>query len=50
MTLDVTEAVRKAKARSANGKLDVELVLVDPKGKKLSADAFSFEMMTLNAV
>ncbi len=50
LTLDVTEALRAAKARSAKGPLHVHLLAVDSKGKPLPESALDYEMLTLDAV
>lgn len=50
LTLDVTEALRAAKARSAKGALHVHVMLFDPKGKPLPGSALDYELMTLDAV
>ncbi len=50
LTLDVTRALRQAKASPTGTRLAVHLVLVDPKGNELPMDALDFEMLTLDAV
>jgi tyrosinase len=50
LTLDVTEALRRAKSKSSDGALCVHLVLVDPKGKPLPESTLDYEMLTLDAV
>jgi tyrosinase len=49
LTLDVTKAVRKAKSSATNTKLEVHIVLVDPKGAGLPSDALDYEMLTFDA-
>jgi tyrosinase len=50
MTLDVTKTVRKAKSSATGPKLQVHIVLIDPKGKELPSDALDYEMLILDAV
>jgi len=50
LVLNVSKPLRELKKSARNSTLEIQLVLVDPKGNELPQEELDFEMLTLEAV